>query len=210
MKVLNAGFLDVIRVHGDESTIAEVARMSYGKTETPDAKTSARLCRDLVTKGHLSPLAQASIQFHVKAPLFVARQWVRHVSHAARWNEKSLRYTKSTELNFYVPPLFRADPMVRGAIANANTRAMGAYAMLLNEGVKPELARVVLPASVYVEWKLTVSVKDIMYGFLVQRLDKHAQWEIRQYAEAMLKHLHENFPNVAEAFENKHFGADKE
>jgi thymidylate synthase (FAD) len=212
--VLDKGFVALVDVMGNDRTPAKVARTSFNnnnqlRTEEQDAK----LVRYLVEHKHTTPLEFCQVRFYFKAPIFVARQIMRH--RTASINEVSYRYVEAKE-EFYVPRSWR---MVKKATDNkqgssdeqvqfpeaaaylvlkAGREAVAAYCELLDHGVAPEIARTVLPLGLYTEWEWCCDLHNTIH-FLKLRLDKHAQWETRQYAEAMLQLLLPVFPNIIEA-----------
>jgi thymidylate synthase (FAD) len=176
---------------------------------------------------HTTPFEMCEIKFHVKLPIFVARQWIRH--RTANVNEYSARYSVLDE-EFYVPapehlaaqsqinkqgretalPSAEAAEVL-GAIKDGGARAYGVYTRLLNEtgkgevidegrsGIARELARMVLPANIYTQWYWKIDLHNLLH-FLSLRADAHAQYEIRVYAEAMLDVVKKWVPITYEAF----------
>jgi thymidylate synthase (FAD) len=191
-----------------EARVCHAARVSNigldleDDDRTPEA--DVRLIAYLLREKHTSPFEHCTITFAVKLPIFVARQWRTH--RTASYNEISARYAALPN-EFYVPSLDRmaaqsasnkqasGEPL-EGAIAEycqskiveANRRAYGVYEKLLEAGLARELARTVLPQSVYTVWYTTANLHNWLH-FLRLRTHPHAQWEIRQYAEAIRAQL---------------------
>lgn len=216
--VLDHGYVALTAVMGDDQTPARTARTSFrnaGAERSPE--DDARLTRYLVKHRHNTPLEFCQVRFYMKMPIFVARQLVRH--RTASINEISLRYVKATE-EFYVPDADRCqrqsetnkqgsasdvvdDPeLVRGIIRNAGYTAFREYERLLAAGLAKELARTVLPLGTYTEWYWQTDLHNFLH-MLGLRLDGHAQFEIRVYAEAMRDLAREAFPGILAAWESR-------
>ena len=205
VKVLDKGFIDVVDVMGSDLSVVNAARVSFGKRKDEMTAGDAKLIRYLWTHMHTSPFRHASIQFHLKAPIFVLRQWMKHQVGCA-WNEISGRYVVF-EPDFYIPDNWREQHESnkqgsKGSVAD-QTKAtelyeatlkqqFDAYNELLAQGVCKEQARMVLPVATYSECYWTCSLQAIMH-FLSLRLDAHSQWEIRQYAAAVFALVRERF-----------------
>jgi len=217
IQVLDHGFFEVKEVMGSDKTIADSARMSYGRG-TKKVNNDAGLINYLVHNHHTSPLEMGEIRFHMRLPIFVMRQLVRH--RTANLNEYSGRYSEMVEL-FYVPNLEQikkqekvnkqgsGDPLpdsiaraVQGRIEDTSSNAFAEYQALLRDGVSRETARMVLPLNTYTEcvWKLDVSN---LIKFLYLRDDDHAQWEIRQYAIRIAEAVEHFFPLVYAAYKRE-------
>jgi len=213
-RILDRGFIRVDSVDGGDETVVKAARVSYGKG-TVDPKKDRKLITFLMNNGHETPFEHVIFRFHIKCPLFVARQWFRH-----RWssfNEISGRYTKIKD-EFYVPSYFRTQKgknyefenlsekecnEIYSKIDNYNRWAYNFYTKLLETyNVAKEQARIILPQSMYTEFYWTVNARSLM-NFLKLRCDEHAQWEIRQYAKSILDFFVEYMPWTAEAFIKK-------
>ena len=205
INVLDHGFVRLVDVMGDDSSIVQAARVSYG-AGTKTVREDVMLIDYLMRNKHLSPFEMAEVKFHVKAPIFVARQWVRH--RTASWNEMSARYSEMRE-EFYVPnesavaaqsltnkqgrdELVASEDRVRAveAIQAASEDAFSTYRQLLDLGVARELARMVLPVNLYTEWYWKVNLRNLLH-FLELRLHSHAQHEIQEYARAILRLVEE-------------------
>lgn len=211
------GFVRLVDVMGDDSSIVQAARVSYGKG-TKQVYEDRGLIRYLMRHHHWTPFEMVEFKFHVKLPVFVARQWIRHRTASA--NEISARYSEMND-EMYIPPLeqissqskdnkqgrnskpFPTDQAqeIQDLIHKSNEAQYEVYRALLEKGVARELARTVLPVSHYTEWFWKVNLRNLM-NFLALRLDYHAQWEIRVYAEAMANIVKEIVPSAYEAFED--------
>lgn len=214
LTLLDHGFIQVKEVMGSDTAIVESARMSYGRG-TKKVNDDAGLINYLVRNHHTSPLEMGEIRFHMRLPIFVMRQLVRH--RTANLNEYSGRYSEMVRL-FYVPendqicaqdkvnkqgsaePL---DPMVaesvRAVITQAGNHAFDIYEAMLTTGVSRETARIILPLNTYTEcvWKLDISN---LIKLLYLRDDDHAQYEIRVYARIMAEAVERFFPLVYAAY----------
>ena len=229
MKVLDKGFVEVIDTLGNDLTVVNSARVSFGKRKTKWDKGDERLVRYLAKYKHYSPFRHLQVQFHVKAPEFVMRQWYKHVvgiettsngstkDHA--WNEISGRYVPVEE--FYIPEIWRKQSednkqASEGVLESENNRrakhyydtalstTVSMYNRLINDlGVAKEQARVILPLSQYTEVYWTASFQAIM-NFIELRNEKTSQIEIQEYAKAMLKITHDTFPKITEIWAEAH------
>ena len=222
VSVLDHGFIRVIDYMGDEAAIVQAARVSYGKgTKTPSDDRG--LIRYLMRHRHTTPLEMVELKLHVKLPMFVARQWIRH--RTANVNEYSARYS-ILDREFYIPaPEHLAvqstdNKQGRGQVLDATDSAQvlqwlkedanSAY-KTYEEMIRPqdeggiglarELARMNLPTNIYTQWYWKVDLHNLLH-FLSLRADSHAQYEIRVYAEEMCKIIAGWMPNVWEAFED--------
>lgn len=236
--VLDQGFVDLVARTGHPGlSVVNAARCSYGSESDNMEERDKKLVRYLLEHGHTSPFRHAFFTFHIKAPLFMFRQWWKYqvgstwreyeiedgqgvlrnhlasgkivaadiqidTDQGCSWNELSGRY-KVMEPEFYVPEHDRwqsgrqaseryegdqeeADELLRGTLQAANDDAMGYYRALLQRGTARELARLVLPPTIYSECYWTVSLQAVLH-FLDQRLKPEAQYEIRMYAQAVLE-----------------------
>lgn len=211
-QVLDHGHVRLIDVMGDDERVEQVARLSYGKG-TRTVQDRRNLLRYLMRHRHTSPMEQAVITLDMKMPIFVARQLVRHRTQSI--NELSGRYSELPE-EFYVPETLHVQSTTnkqgRGAQFDAATEAdvtddmaticstaFAEYASLLESGVARETARIVLPLSTYTQWCTTMSLHNLLH-MLELRLDPHAQWECRVYAEAIARIVEDWCPLIWEAF----------
>lgn len=228
VQVLDHGFVRVIDYMGDDSAIVQAARVSYGKG-TKKITNDRGLIRYLLRHRHTTPFEMCEIKFHVKLPVFVARQWIRH--RTANVNEYSARYS-ILDREFYIP---QPDQLAAQSVANRQGRGdvlegdeaarvltmlrddaaqcYDHYEEMLNEdsdgnprdpdrpGLARELARMNLPLNIYTQWYWKVDLHNLLH-FLSLRADPHAQYEIRVYADAMLDMVRRWLPIACEAFED--------
>ncbi|MEO1190328.1 MAG: FAD-dependent thymidylate synthase [Pseudomonadota bacterium] len=228
LPVLDHGFIRVIDYMGDDAAVVQAARVSYGRG-TKHVQQDRGLIRYLLRHRHTSPFEMCEIKLHVKLPMFVARQWIRH--RTANVNEYSARYS-ILDREFYLPDASqlalqstsnrqgRGDRLsddeataVQAKLAEGTSRAYADYVWLLGEeegsdgpGLARELARMVLPVSAYTQWYWKVDLHNLL-GFLSLRADPHAQYEIRAYAEVLMDLVRRWMPLTAEAFEDYRLGA---
>lgn len=215
--VLDHGFVRVIDYMGDQSAITQAARVSYGEG-TKNISTDRGLLRYLMRHWHTTPYEMCEIKLHVKLPVFVARQWIRH--RTANVNEYSARYS-IMQNEFHLPnpedlarqsttnkqgrgAPYDADDIkvIRRGMKRAYDAAYMTYAGLIEEddlNLARETAREVLPMSVYTEWYWKVDLHNLLH-FLRLRADPHAQKEIRMYAEVLCNIVEKWLPDVWEAF----------
>lgn len=185
--VLDQGYVKLINVNLTEKDISKIAGLSYKSKKGPDVKK-------LLDLDHMSPFEFASVTFRVKAPIFVARQWMRH--RTGRYLEKSLRYTEA-EPEFYLGDSRFSDESIED-IKNTFKELHELYQDMLNDEKMPkELARTVLPVSLYTEFYFQLDIRNLI-NFLKLRLDKSAQYEIREYAKTILNLIKPHFPSVYE------------
>ena len=215
--VLNAGFVRLVDYMGGDSRIVQSARVSYGDG-TKTVREDGALIDYLLRHQHTSPFEQVVLTFHVKMPIFVARQWIRH--RTARVNEISGRYSVMRD-EFYIPADMdvakqstdnkqgRSTEAVTHAYAasvqerlqNGQQRVYDEYKELVDEGLARELARVNLPLSMYTEMYWEIDLHNLLH-FLKLRLDGHAQKEIRDYANVLLEITRKVAPMAVSSFEN--------
>jgi thymidylate synthase (FAD) len=230
--VLDHGFVRVIDYMGDDAAVVQAARVSYGKG-TKKVNEDRGLIHYLMRHRHTTPFEMCEIKYHVKLPIFVARQWIRH--RTANVNEYSARYS-ILDNEFYMPP-----PEQLAAQSSANRQGRGdvlppdqaarvldllrrdaaeayrGYVEMLNEddagkvidekrtGLARELARMNLSLNFYTQWYWKTDLHNLL-NFLSLRADAHAQYEIRVYAEAMIATLEKWVPITAEAFRQYRLG----
>ena len=214
--VLDHGFVRLIDYMGSDESIVQAARVSYGKG-TRKVSEDRGLIRYLMRHKHTTPFEMVEFKFHVKLPIFVARQWIRH--RTANVNEYSGRYSVMKE-EFYLPEpdviseqsksnkQGRDKPLpenvrseFREYLSTSQKDAYGAYLNYLETGVTRELARINLPLSLYTEWYWKIDLHNLFH-FLKLRLDPHAQMEIREYAIVMADMVKRVCPVAYEAFED--------
>lgn len=214
--VLDHGFIRVIDYLGNDEAVVQAARTSYGKG-TKATSEDRGLIRYLLSHRHTTPFEMCELKLHCKMPIFVARQWVRH--RMANINEYSARYS-ILDKEYYIPETDRLQEQstvnkqgsgdeLPADVAQA-TRAMmqfesenayAAYEAMIDPkvGLSRELARTVLPVNYYTQWYWKVDLHNLLH-FLKLRADPHAQYEIRVYADVILKIVQMWVPLVYEAF----------
>jgi len=216
-KCLNAGFVRLVDYMGGDESIVQAARVSYGKG-TKTVNEDRGLIRYLMRHMHTTPFEMVELKFHVKLPIFVARQWIRH--RTANVNEYSGRYSVMKD-EFYapehaaihfqslgnkqgrgdeeVPPELRQ--RVLDILASSQQQLYKEYESMLESDIARELARINLPLSLYTEWYWKIDLHNLFH-FLRLRIDPHAQHEIRVYGEAMAEVTKIVAPMAWEAFED--------
>ena len=225
-QVLDKGFIEVVDSLGNDLTVVNSARVSFGKRKTKFDKSDERLVRYLAKYKHYSPFRHLQVQFHLKAPEFVMRQWYKHVvgiettsnsstkDHA--WNEISGRYVEYDE--FYEPTEFRkqsednkqaSDGLIE---LQSNTRSLwestqqnciSAYKEMLSRGMAKEQARTILPLTLYTEVYWTASFQAVM-NFIELRNEKTSQIEIQEYAKVLLDLMFEVYPMTTKLWAEAH------
>lgn len=225
--VLDHGFIRVVDYMGDDAAVVQAARVSYGKG-TKKISEDRGLIRYLMRHWHTTPFEMCEIKFHIKLPIFIARQWIRH--RTASINEYSGRYS-ILENEFYIPNTnnlaaqSHSNRQGRGDVLEGEEakrvlellkadaeRCYEHYSEMLNldaitdavvdeekKGLARELARMNLPVNLYTQWYWKVDLHNLMH-FLRLRADPHAQYEIRVYAEAMLEVMKKWVPITYDAF----------
>ncbi|MCL1929201.1 MAG: FAD-dependent thymidylate synthase [Treponema sp.] len=219
--VLDKGFVRLVDYLGGDDRVVQSARVSYGKG-TKTYREDASLIEYLLRNGHTSPFEQVVLTFHVKLPIFVARQWIRH--RTARLNEISGRYSILKD-DFYIPApedvacqsddnkqgrsgtaLERTEAeKIRTSLEAAQKKAYEHYSRFVEEGLARELARINLPLSLYTEWYWQMDLHNLFHFFEL-RLDSHAQKEIRLYAEVMFDITKKVAPQCCASFEDHILG----
>ncbi|KUF09645.1 FAD-dependent thymidylate synthase [Pseudoponticoccus marisrubri] len=222
--VLDHGFVRVVDYMGDDAAICQAARVSYGRG-TKSVSNDEGLIRYLMRHWHSTPFEMCEIKLHVKLPVFVARQWIRH--RTANVNEYSARYS-ILDREFYIPApdALAAQSQVnnqgRGAalagdeaarvlrwLTEDSMRAYDHYEEMIStegqQGLARELARMNLPANVYTQWYWKTDLHNLLH-FLRLRADDHAQYEIRVYAEEICRIVADWVPFAYRAFEDYRMG----
>ncbi len=228
LPVLDHGFVRVIDYMGDDAAVVQAARVSYGRG-TRKVSEDAGLINYLMRHRHTTPFEMCEIKYHVKLPIFVARQWIRH--RTANVNEYSARYSV-LDREFYIPSpehlaaQSASNRQGRGEVLEGDdaarvleflkadaARCYESYERLLNQrddgsaiepgrqGLARELARMNLPVNIYTQWYWKCDLHNLLH-FLALRADPHAQYEIRAYAEAMLETVRRWVPLCYAAFED--------
>ncbi len=223
-EVLDHGFVRVIDYMGDDAAICQAARVSYGRG-TKSVQNDEGLIRYLMRHWHSTPFEMCEIKLHVKLPVFVARQWIRH--RTANVNEYSARYS-ILDREFYIPAPehINAQSVVnnqgRGVALEGeeaarvleilkadSTRCYDNYEAMISQdgqdGLARELARMNLPANIYTQWYWKVDLHNLFH-FLRLRADTHAQYEIRVYADAICAVVADWVPAAYRAFEDYRLG----
>ncbi|MDC0864765.1 FAD-dependent thymidylate synthase [Rickettsiaceae bacterium] len=225
--VLDHGFIRVVDYMGDDSSIVQAARVSYGRG-TKKSLQDKGLINYLMRHRHTTPFEMCDIKFHIKLPIFIARQWIRH--RTASVNEYSARYSILSN-EFYVPEKVNLSPQsnankqgrsddtlpedeankVLSIIKEDSEKCHRHYVEMMNEdsegniinedtvGITRELARMNLTLNHYTEWYWKINLHNLLH-FLALRADSHAQYEIRVYAEAMLDVVKAWVPFAFDAF----------
>ena len=232
IEVLDHGFVRVIDYMGDDSSVVQSARVSYGKG-TKKISNDKGLIKYLMRHRHSTPFEMCEIKFHIKLPIFIARQWIRH--RTANVNEYSARYS-ILDKEFYIPSAKnlaaqsqinnqgRGDALtddeasnVIQILKNDAEQTYANYETLLNEnssggvldegksGIARELARMNLTLNTYTQWYWKIDLNNLLH-FLALRADDHAQYEIRVYADVMLDLVKKWVPLTYEAFEDYRMG----
>ena len=232
IEVLDHGFIRVIDYMGDDSSIVQSARVSYGKG-TKKISNDKGLIKYLMRHRHSTPFEMCEIKFHIKLPIFIARQWIRH--RTANVNEYSARYS-ILDKEFYIPSAEnlaaqsainnqgRGDALTDDEASNViqilkkdAEQTYSNYETLLNEssegniidesksGIARELARMNLTLNTYTQWYWKIDLNNLLH-FLALRADDHAQYEIRVYADAMIDIVKKWLPLTYEAFEDYRIG----
>ena len=222
--VLDHGFVRVVDYMGDDAAICQAARVSYGKG-TKSVQNDEGLIRYLMRHWHSTPFEMCEVKLHVKLPVFVARQWIRH--RTANVNEYSARYS-ILDREFYIPaPEHIAAQSVvnnqgRGAaltgdeatrvldiLKTDSERSYDNYQAMISDdgqqGLARELARMNLPANIYTQWYWKVDLHNLLH-FLRLRADAHAQYEIRVYSDAICSVVADWVPFAYAAFEDYRLG----
>ena len=224
--ILDHGFIRVVDYMGDDTSIVQAARVSYGKG-TKKVSTDSGLIKYLMRHWHSTPFEMCEIKYHVKLPIFIARQWIRH--RTANVNEYSARYS-ILDKEFYLPApehlaaQSKINRQGRGNVLEGENakkvlnllkgdaeQTYNNYEMMLNErydgsvidkdgvGLARELARMNLSLNTYTQWYWKTDLLNLM-NFLRLRADNHAQYEIRSYADAMLETVKKWVPITYDAF----------
>ena len=213
--VLDKGFVRLVDYMGGDERVVQSARVSYG-SGTKSYREDSGLIDYLLRNRHTSPFEQVILTFHIKLPIFVARQWIRH--RTARLNEISGRYSVMKD-DFYVPrpedvafqsndnkqgraekiPGKEEAEQIRSILEKNQKLAYMEYTKLIDSNIARELARINLPLSLYTEWYWQIDLNNLFH-FLKLRLDAHAQKEIRLYGKILLEIAEKVAPLCCESF----------
>lgn len=218
---LDHGFVHLVDYMGNDAAIVQAARVSYGRG-TKKIQEDRVLIRYLYRHKHTTPFEMVELKFHCKLPIFVARQWIRH--RTANVNEYSGRFSEMSR-EFYLPKpesiALQSEKnkqgrdialsqeqaeIVRSILKRDYEIVYGDYEQLLEKNVARELARIGLSVANYTEWYWKIDLHNLFH-FLALRLDAHAQYEIRVFAEAMAKIVKDIVPFAYEAFEDYRLNA---
>jgi thymidylate synthase (FAD) len=213
--VLDHGHVELISHAGGDLSVVNGARVSFGKQVRSISEGDSGLIKFLMRERHGSPFEHNFFSFRVKAPIFVAREWVRH--RIASWNEQSGRYMELSG-DYYIPRLedvrkrvgkpgdysYMGVPYEEGrkfhkTVEEECWRSVRAYRNALEDGIAPEQARMLLPVNLYTEWIWSVNARSLM-NFLSLRNAASAQWEIQQYAKVVERFFEKKMPITHEAF----------
>lgn len=213
--VLNEGFVRLVDSMGNDARILDAARVSYAN-EGPKGEVKDKALIDyLMRHRHTSPFEKVRFEFHVRVPLFIARQWMRH--RTGSFNEVSARYTEMSDA-FWRPNVWRKQNSHNKQVTNGELEpevsvvstdkylaglqhAYDTYDSLLDDGVGREQARAAMPLASYTEFYWTIDAHNLLH-FLKLRLHEHAQEEIRDYAEALLELIQPIIPLTVASWEN--------
>jgi thymidylate synthase (FAD) len=213
-KCLDKGFVRLVDYMGADSAIAQAARVSYGDG-TKSVREDSALIEYLLSNEHTSPFEMVETKWHIKLPIFIARQWIRH--RTANVNEISGRYSVIKN-EFYVPDAsataFQSKDNKQGrgeevsvelykkvlqVLTENQQKSSNSYHQLLDENIAKELARINLPLSTYTEWYWKIDLHNLFH-FLKLRMHPHAQQEIREYANTMLGITEKLVPSAVASF----------
>jgi thymidylate synthase (FAD) len=213
--VLDHGFVRLDGVLASDLSVVNAARVSFAKRKQEMDDADAGLIRFLMRERHGTPFEHNAFRFHIRCPIFVAREWFRH--RVGSFNEFSMRYAKATD-EFYVPEpedvrtqvgkpgSYTFEPVepeladeTRDALREVYEHAYATYERLVEAGVAREVARAVLPVGAYTEFYWTVNARSLM-NFVSLRAAETAQREIRRYAEAVERFLEQHMPITHAAF----------
>jgi thymidylate synthase (FAD) len=187
--------LQLVQIGGSDLSVVNAARISYNGHSEKIEETDIKLLGNMMKNGHKTPFEQTFLQFFVKAPIFVTRQWMRHRI-GVSYNELSARYTKMDQ-QYYIPKHVLASENLVEVYKGSLQNCSATYQLLLDTGIKREEARCVLPVSLYTTFYFSCNLNSLFH-FAELRADCHAQWEIQQYAKAMLILAKKDFPNCIE------------
>jgi len=215
VRVLDHGFVRLDDAMADDLSVVNAARVSFARRKDEMDESDEGLIRFLMRDRHGTPFEHNSFRFHIRSPIFVAREWMRH--RVGSFNEFSMRYAKATD-DFYVPEAedvrsqvgkpgaYTFEPVspelaeqTREELRALYDAAYATYARLVEQGVARELARSVMPVGAYTEFYWTVNARSLM-NFVSLRAAETAQREIRRYADACERFLAERMPVTYDAF----------
>lgn len=215
IEVLGNGYVELIDHMPQQNMdlrVVQTARTSFDRVNFGDDR-DYKLLKYLIEHKHLSPFESCTFQFKIRCDMATARQWFRY--RTGKYSEISRRYTEVGDDEFYIPNVFRTQSINNkqgsdGVLSEFNSqsaiqfykhavyKAKGAYKKLLELGVAREQARYVLPMAQMTTFVWTIDARNLIWGFLRERTDSHAQFEIRQYANAVLEIVKELMPKTIE------------
>ena len=215
IEVLDHGFVRLDEAMASDLSVVNAARVSFARRKEDMDEGDKGLIRFLLRERHGTPFEHNAFRFHIRAPIFVVREWMRH--RVGSFNEFSMRYAKATD-DFYVPAAedvrtqvgkpgaYSFEPVepdlaesTREELEAVYEAAYAAYERLVEQGVARELARAVMPVGAYTEFYWTVNARSLM-NFVSLRASETAQREIRRYADACERFLADEMPITYEAF----------
>jgi len=215
IRVLDHGFVRLDDAMASDLSVVNGARVSFARHKTEMSEADEGLIRFLMRERHMTPFEHNAFRFHVRCPIFVAREWFRH--RIGSFNEFSMRYARATD-DFYVPEADDVRTQVgkpgaytfesvdeelaertREELREVYEHAYATYQRLVEAGVARELARLAIPVGAYTEFYWTVNARSLM-NFISLRAAEAAQREIRRYAEAVERFFAEKMPVTYDAF----------
>jgi thymidylate synthase (FAD) len=215
IRVLDHGFVRLDDAMASDLSVVNGARVSFARHKTEMSQADEGLIRFLMRERHMTPFEHNAFRFHVRCPIFVAREWFRH--RIGSFNEFSMRYARATD-DFYVPEADDVRTQVgkpgaytfesvdeelaertREELREVYEHAYATYQRLVEAGVARELARLAIPVGAYTEFYWTVNARSLM-NFISLRAAEAAQREIRRYAEAVERFFAEKMPVTYDAF----------
>lgn len=214
--LLDKGFIEIVSSMGTDSSVVNAARVSFNNDQSAvDTERDIKLIKYLLINGHTSPFEHVTFTFHVKCPLFIRSQWMRHRTWS--FSEISRRYT-SEDIDFYIPTSLRVQDendrqaskeefleeifpgeSVEKSLTIMSEHALQNYYWMLDIGVAREQARMILPQNMYTRFYATVDLHNLLH-FIKLRSSSHAQYEIRCYSDAILSLIEEYVPLTIKAW----------
>lgn len=214
--VLDKGFIRLVDLMGNDTSIVEAARVSYGQG-TKTVRDNEHLIRYLLKHKHMTPFEMVQLKFHIKTPLFIARQWMRH--RTGSFNEISARYS-IMKTEFYEPTNDKINiqsktnkqgrdsvetfsveqsTFLQNEINDINDKSFNTYNTLISQGVTREIARTVLPTGMFTEFYWSVNLRNLLH-FIGLRIKDNAQYEIKVYADILLEIVKQALPQTYGAY----------
>lgn len=193
-KDYSVGSVELIDIMGSDDSICDAARV----TTSSEGKDNKGLINYLMKNNHMSPFEFAELQFRITCPIFIARQWFRH--RAGSYAEKSMRYDKTHEIEYYIPPEERFPDDDLWKESTRYSKNQSTFEELISDNYPSELVRGILPQAMFTTFMFKCNLRNI-FNFLEQRLNENAQYEIRELANLVANIVKEKFPLSYEAFE---------